>query len=319
MKTVITNTTNLSSLAKRGKTKSAPISPTVREGWVMVDPWMHGNFIPFIPDTLFADITKLFINAGGLEISGNFYIDPGSHAIEYISVIEQPKESTMATVSSTPQQAAERLLKDRENGYNPNGQWHTHGSIGAFWSITDLGDQIKDVKLAMAFRDRGERYFMCVSNYHFLMRRVRWNNGQVFYQDTPVYLKNGLELSGYKRSAPTYKGRSYSYAPGLGIADNPLLREVESILDLADVMHKDPEFHAKLNLNERHRVYQLAEKRYGNLFLLTEYLDTMTVTEAVNKMFYENGIEVADAIMRDRELMEAMGVIENELDDRSGI
>lgn len=288
------------------KTTPALLSPTMKEGWVRVDPWLHGNFIPVIPDSLFANLTKLFLNAGGLEISGNFYIEPGSHTLEYVSVIRDPLESTVATVSATPQQAAERLRKDRENGYNPNGQWHTHGSMGAFWSLTDLTDQVKDVRLMMAFAEKGERYFMCISNYHFLVRRVRWDKGQVSYQDTPAYLKNGLELSGYKRAAPTYKGRAYSYTPGLGMADNPLLREVESIMDLADVMHKDPEFHAKLNLNERHNVFLLAEKRYGNLFLLTEILGAITVCEAVNIMFNRHEIEAADRIMKDKELIEAM-------------
>lgn len=296
-----------------GKKKSyTPV--LVEAGWKEASVYLNGNFIPVIPDSLFAIATKLFLDAGGVEISGNFYINPGSHKLEYLSVIANPQENSTVTVTVTADQAAGRLLKDRANGFNPNGQWHTHGFGGAFWSDTDLRDQVKDIKLAMAFKDRGERYFMCISTFHFLIRRVRWDNETVIYQDSPAYLANGRELSGYKTKSWSYSGgwkRSHDW-DGYGLADNPLIKEATDILDLASIMHNDPDFHEKLSLSERKRVFQLAEKRYGNLFGLTQKLGTVTVSEAVNVMFSRYGIGAADVIMKDADLIESMEVTRNE-------
>lgn len=311
MNTVIERIIKKPGQVKARLTESNRISDLLKHnGWVEIEPEVIGNFIPVVPDHIFTQLVKYYMDGGNDEVAGNFYIDPGSHTIEYVSLVEMPRESTVAAVNVSAGQAADRLVKDREAGYEPNGQWHTHPTFGAFWSSTDVNDQIKDIELAKAFNKSGERFFMCVSGLDILVRRVRWDNGLVTYQDCELYLMNGRRLSGLPRwrAATSYSPGSY----GLGIADAPVLNHNASLAEVAAKMERDPKFHEKLTLYQRNQVRDLIEDKYGNIYVLTEYLDTITVTEAVNVVFNTYGVELGDELLSDRALMPLIGILEKE-------
>lgn len=275
-----------------------------KEGWVEIF-GEQTNFMPVIRDHVFASLVKFYMDADGLETSGNFYIDPGSHTVEYVSEAANNNATGVRVVVSAGA-GAELLRRDRLAGVTPNGQWHTHPYSGAYWSLTDVHDQIKDINMVRAFHRSGERYFMCVGEYHFLVRRIRWGDDGVTYEDKDAFLTNGRMLSGVKRIY-------HHSTEGAGIVSNAVLRSARSIMDLAGAMAEDIEFHKKLSPAERVGVYDMIEARYGqDIYEILDTMNATTATEAVNKVFAILGVELGDELMMDRSLRPIIGVVANE-------
>lgn len=281
-----------------------------KEGWVEI----YGertNFMPVVPNNIFANMVKMYLDSDGYETSGNFYIDPGSHEVVYMSEINAGTATTFS-VNVDARTGADQLRNDRAQGITPNGQWHTHPMSKAYWSETDVRDQIKDINLARAFHRRGERYFMCIGEYHVLIRRVRWDDAVCTYEDKDAFLTNGRMLSGSTRYSYYYPDKKIA-APGVGIVDNASLRKSQSILDLAEIMAKDSGLYLRLTPAERIKVYDLIEERYGkSIYEIVAIMDATTATEAVNKVFAIYGVELGDQLLMDKSIRQVAGVLQNE-------
>lgn len=200
---------------KGGKAYYPQVSKVVK----MPDPvkeagWTQENdptFDPVVLDQVFLGIIGFFKKYQRIEIAGNFVINDNDQIV-YASLASSL--SSGGSVDVDYDSAARRTKRDRELGWRPNGQWHTHPGMGAFWSHTDKDDQFNDVKLCMAFSGQGQRYFMCVSSTHWLIRRYRWDESGVYYTDVSPRMENGSRLSSdssrnmtYNRSSGTWVGK----------------------------------------------------------------------------------------------------------------
>lgn len=279
------------------------IRPIQDDGWEEVD---DEDFRPIVKDEIMTFVSRLLINSRGVEITGNFYIDPGSQTITYVS--KGDGDGTGGHVVLSADKAVSRRMRDKHLGQTPNGQWHSHPSLGAFWSITDLTDQAKDLRMASVFHKKGERYFLVVSDLEWLIRRYRWDDEQDIkvYTDTHVYMENGGQLLGTKRYTYRYSTRYQrnSYRPAAAVADDAVLGKVKDLDGLAKLMRSDPNLYKKLSAQERGWVFNLIWKEYGNTSELISALGVSTTAEAVNTIFAYFRLKSAKWILNNPESWE---------------
>jgi hypothetical protein len=170
--------------------------PRASDRWVKV-PKDRENFAVIIPDDIYMQLVDHMLDGGHSEVEGSFNIAGDGQ----FTAITLHKVGTSGAVSMEAEEAAEAHAKDSEKHGHMNGQWHSHGTMSAFWSGTDDRDQehaVDSVKMIVNLTKKpANLHFMCVgySGLECKVRRITvYPDDKIEYEDTYAKKSNGKEL-----------------------------------------------------------------------------------------------------------------------------
>ncbi len=187
--------------------------PDPTRNWIEVK--MEEGDEPFtftIPDDLYLDLMSYMLIGGEDEVEGSFNLNTEEMIMDDLSF---NTVGVIGGVHVKADEAAEIIAKNEEEGRSFNGQWHSHGTMQAFWSRTDTDDQfdaVSAVKMIVSLTQQpSSLYFMCVGNGGLdckIRHVIVQPDGDVLYRDGWAKRENGQKL--YVARKNYSKGQVYT-------------------------------------------------------------------------------------------------------------
>lgn len=197
-------------LAKTGKGKAPVVKkykakPDPTRNWVEIQPAEGQEGFTFtIPDDLYLDLMSYMLVGGEDEVEGAFNLDVENKVMDDLSF------NTVGAVGGVhvkADDAAEIVAKNDGEGRSFNGQWHSHGTMHAFWSRTDTDDQhdaVSAVKMIVNLTQQPSNlYFMCVGQGGLdckIRHVIVEPGGEVLFRDGWAMRENGQKLHVERKS-----------------------------------------------------------------------------------------------------------------------
>jgi len=179
-----------------------------------------------IDNEVFWDIIQYIMDTPSVEIAGVGFIDENEEIVW--AMASDIDSSSVGHVSSDSSLA---IVEALQAGYGvPNLQWHTHPQMDAYFSGTDIRDQMVFIKGAMlANPDGGEHTFLVISELTWFISKIVWKDSKIIGRTEGYVVSNQVPLDfrrrvdedsiGYFSTVPVAKVVG-KYSPVLGDSEH---------------------------------------------------------------------------------------------------